>query len=629
MPLPYNQRTCYCGQVSEKLLGTSVLVAGWVHRRRDHGGMVFVDLRDREGMVQVKFNPETDPEAHRTAGRLRSEFCIAVRGDVALRPADMVNPKMPTGRVEIEARQVDILSECPTPKFEIGDKLDVGDELRLQYRYMDLRRPVMQRALRTRHRIIKTVRDHFDREGFVEIETPILTKSTPEGARDYLVPSRVHPGTFYALPQSPQIFKQLLMIAGFDRYMQIARCFRDEDLRADRQPEFTQLDMEMSFVQPDDVFNVIEGAVVAIMKEIHGIEIPRPFPRMKFADAMREYGTDAPDTRYDLRIVDVTDIARKTDFKVFSDAIARGGAVRCLRIPGGGDMTRKDLDTLAEDLKGIGAGGMPYVKVVQATEHTENTERMQAGGAPSQPSAPSASSVANPNAGEGDLAFQIGAAKFFTPELTAELCKATGATAGDVLCFAADKTQNVGKYLAWLRGVIARRRGLIPQGKWNYLWIVDVPMFERGDEDDRWYSVHHPFTAPRDEDVEFLESDPGRVRSKGYDLVLNGIELGSGSIRIHRADVQQKIFKLLGISPEEQRHRFGFLLDALSHGPPPHGGIALGLDRVAMLLTGQDNLREVLAFPKTQRAYCPLTEAPSTVSRNQLDDLFIRLVPPK
>jgi aspartyl-tRNA synthetase len=571
-------------------------VAGWVHRRRDHGGMVFVDLRDREGMVQVKFNPETDPDAHRVAGRLRSEFCIVVRGDVVERPADMINPKMATGRIEVEARQVDILSECPTPKFEIADKIDVSDELRLKYRYIDLRRPVMQQALRTRHRIIKTVRDHFDAEGFIEIETPILTRSTPEGARDYLVPSRVHPGTFYALPQSPQIFKQLLMIGGFDKYLQIARCFRDEDLRADRQPEFTQLDMEMSFVQADDVFNVIEGAVAAVMKAIHDVDVPRPFPRMKFADAMRDYGTDAPDTRYDLKIQDVTEVARKTDFKVFNDAITRGGVVRCLPIPGGGDMTRKDLDTLAEDLKGIGAGGMPYVKIVDEG---------------------------------GKLALQIGVAKFFTPELTAELCRATGAGAGDVLCFAADREQNVGKYLAWLRGVIARRRGLIPAGKWNYLWIVDVPMFERGEDDQRWYSMHHPFTAPRDEDVELLDSDPGRVRSKGYDLVLNGLELGSGSIRIHRADVQQKIFKLLGISLEEQRHRFGFLLDALSHGPPPHGGIALGLDRVTMLLTGQDNLREVFSFPKTQRAYCPMTEAPSTVSQDQLDDLCIRLAPSK
>jgi aspartyl-tRNA synthetase len=571
-------------------------VAGWVHRRRDHGGMVFVDLRDREGMVQVKFNPETDPDAHRVAGRLRSEFCIVVRGDVVERPADMINPKMATGRIEVEARQVDILSECPTPKFEIADKIDVSDELRLKYRYIDLRRPVMQQALRTRHRIIKTVRDHFDAEGFIEIETPILTRSTPEGARDYLVPSRVHPGTFYALPQSPQIFKQLLMIGGFDKYLQIARCFRDEDLRADRQPEFTQLDMEMSFVQADDVFNVIEGAVAAVMKAIHDVDVPRPFPRMKFADAMRDYGTDAPDTRYDPKIQDVTEVARKTDFKVFNDAITRGGVVRCLPIPGGGDMTRKDLDTLAEDLKGIGAGGMPYVKIVDEG---------------------------------GKLALQIGVAKFFTPELTAELCRATGAGAGDVLCFAADREQNVGKYLAWLRGVIARRRGLIPAGKWNYLWIVDVPMFERGEDDQRWYSMHHPFTAPRDEDVELLDSDPGRVRSKGYDLVLNGLELGSGSIRIHRADVQQKIFKLLGISLEEQRHRFGFLLDALSHGPPPHGGIALGLDRVTMLLTGQDNLREVFSFPKTQRAYCPMTEAPSTVSQDQLDDLCIRLAPSK
>ena len=485
MPLPYNQRTCYCGDVGTELIGRSAILAGWVQNRRDHGGMVFIDLRDRAGLVQLKFNPESDPDAHELSGRLRSEFCIVVRGDVAARPPEMVKKDMKTGAVEVEVRELEILSETPTPKFEIVDILDVSEELRLKYRYLDLRRGPMQQALRTRHRIIKTVRDHFDAEGFVEIETPILTKSTPEGARDYLVPSRVHPGTFFALPQSPQIFKQLLMISGFDKYVQIARCFRDEDLRADRQPEFTQLDMEMSFVQPEDVFDVIEGCMVRVMKAIHDVDMPRPFPRMTFAEAMRDFGTDAPDTRYNLKLIDLTGIAAKTEFAVFTKAIEAGGVVRAICVPGGADMSRKELDALVNDLRGIGAGGMPYVKVADEA---------------------------------GRTIFQTGAAKFFDPDAVAAVCSASGAKPGDAICFAADSESNVCRFLSWLRPVIARRRKLIPDGQWHFTWVVDMPMFEFNEEDQLWYSMHHPFTrwarAPHPPVVRTARPEPRRRASR-------------------------------------------------------------------------------------------------------------------
>jgi len=597
MPLPYNQRTCYCGLVGPQLVGQTVLLVGWVDNRRDHGGMVFIDLRDREGIVQLKFNPETDPKAHETAGGLRSEYCICVRGEVALRPEGLVNPKLKTGEVEVNVREIDVLSVSETPKFEIADQIRTNEELRLRYRYLDLRRAPMNRALLMRHRIVKTIRDYFDELGFVEIETPFLTKSTPEGARDYLVPSRVNPGTFYALPQSPQIFKQLLMISGFDRYVQIVRCFRDEDLRADRQPEFTQLDLEMSFVQGDDVIRVVEGCLARVMKAIHGVEVPTPFPRMTYQQAMDEYGIDRPDTRYDLRIRDVSDIARTLDFRMFTEPLEKGGVVRCVCVPGGAGMTRKELDTLTEELRGIGAGGLPYVKVVDA----------EGGGAK----------------------FDTGVAKFFTPQATAAVCRATGAVPGDILFFAADAYDNVCKYLAWLRERVAERLGLIPAGVWHFLWVVDFPMFEFHAEDGRYYAVHHPFTAPLDEDVPLLERKTAlQCRAKAYDVVLNGIELGGGSIRIHRADVQQKVFQLLELTPEEQQLKFGFLLEALTYGPPPHGGIALGIDRMVMLLAGLDNIRDVIGFPKTQQAVCPLTGAPSPVSPAQLDELGLRVAAP-
>ena len=596
MPLPYNQRTCYCGDVGSQHVGQTVLLTGWVHARRDHGGLFFIDLRDREGLVQLKFDPQTDVELHKLAATLKAEFCIAVRGEVAPRPAGLVNPKMKTGAVEIIVRELDILSESETPKFEIADDVDTNEETRLRYRYLDLRRPVLRRSLVTRHRITKAIRDYFERQGFLEIETPFLTKSTPEGARDYLVPSRVQPGMFYALPQSPQLFKQLLMISGFDRYVQIVRCFRDEDLRADRQPEFTQLDLEMSFVQPDDVMRVIEGCLQHVMQVIHDIEIETPFPRMTYRQAMDDYGIDRPDTRYDLRIKDVSDIARTLGFKVFDEAIGTGGVVRCICVPGGAEMTRKQTDGLADDLKGIGAGGLPLVKI--------------AAGDDSKP------------------ALQTGIAKFFNAESTAQLLAATGAQVGDIVFFAADSVANVCKHLSWLREVVAKRRGLIPAGKWNFLWVTDFPMFEYDEQTQRFYAVHHPFTAPLDEDIPLLETDPASCRAKAYDVVLNGIELGGGSIRIHRREIQEKIFKLLNLTPAEQQLKFGFLLEALKYGPPPHGGIALGLDRIVMLLTGLDNIRDTISFPKTARAVCLMTEAPSPVAQEQLDELGIRLAAP-
>jgi aspartyl-tRNA synthetase len=602
VPLPYNQRTHDCGALRDSDIGATVLLAGWVSVFRDHGGMVFIDLRDRGGITQLRFNPQTDPKAHAIARSLRSEFVIAVRGEVVSR-GDMANPRLATGEIEVAVHEIDLLSQSLTPPFLIEDDTETNEDLRLKHRILDIRRPQVKDALLLRHRITKTIRDYFDRHGFVDVETPILNKSTPEGARDYLVPSRLQHGSFYALPQSPQIFKQLLMIAGMDRYMQIARCFRDEDLRADRQPEFTQVDVEMAFVQPEDVMHHAEACLAEVVNVALGIEVPLPMPRISHADAMAIYGKDAPDMRFEMTIEDVTDLMARTEFQVFTGAIRRGGVVRSIVVPGGASMTRKETDGLAEEVKGIGAGGLPVVKVAEEA---------------------------------GKLVPQTGIAKFLADEsLFGELLSRTGAAAGDLIMFSADTQGNVCKYLGWLRTTVAERRGLIPEDKWAFCWVVDFPLFGYDEEEKAVFPMHHPFTSPKDEDLALLQcggddvppaEDLLKIRAKAYDVVLNGTELGGGSIRIHRADVQQRIFQLLGISETEATQRFAFLLDALKYGAPPHGGIALGLDRIVMLMGGYQSLREVIAFPKNARAICPLTDAPGPVDEKQLEELGINVV---
>lgn len=592
MTIAYNKRTCDCGTLRGSDIGKDVILAGWVNNYRDHGdNLVFIDLRDRGGLTQCRFNVETDPAATKIARTLRKEDCIAVRGQVISRGSN-ANPKLPTGEIEVSVHEVDLLSKSLTPPFEVAEHVEANEDLRLKYRFLDLRRPPMQRAIITRHKVLQAFRNFYYNEGFLEIETPILTKSTPEGARDYLVPSRVFPGSFYALPQSPQLFKQLLMMSGLDRYMQIARCFRDEDLRADRQPEFTQVDLEMAFVDVDNVLDVVERSLACVWKDVIGVEIPVPFRRMAYDDAMRDYGSDKPDLRYGMKLIDVSEIARKTEFKLFHDTLTAGGIVKAICLPGGGEMTRKETDALTAEIQGVGAGGLPLCKVVAA---------------------------------DGKLTVQTGIGKFFGEQAAAELIQAMGANNGDLICFGMGTFSNVCKHLNWLRTTLAERRKLVPKDKWEFLWIIDMPAFEWSEDDKRWVFMHHPFTMPHDEDLEFLESDPGRVRAKCYDSVLNGVELGSGSIRIHRQDVQSRIFRMLGLSDEQAMGKFGHLMNALQYGPPPHGGLALGLDRMAMLLSGAASIRDVTAFPKTQKAYCPLTDCPSDVDTKQLGELGIDL----
>jgi len=582
------KRTQRCGELSAAQIGEEVCLMGWVQRRRDHGGLIFIDLRDREGIIQLALDPDRDPEAHAKAEQVRNEYVLAVRGKVSPRPAGTVNPKMKTGEVEVEVSELLILNRSETPPFMLDEYSEVAENIRLKYRYLDLRRPALQSNLLMRHLVARTVRNYLDGQGFIEIETPVLTKSTPEGARDYLVPSRVNPGNFYALPQSPQLFKQLLMVSGFDRYFQIVKCFRDEDLRADRQPEFTQIDCEMSFVNRDDVMSVMEGMIAAIFKAAIGVEVSLPMSRITYAEAMDRFGVDNPDLRFGLELVNITELVADSQFKVFADVAASGGLVKALNVKGGAGMSRKELDDLTDFVKIYGAKGLAWVKVTE----------------------------------EG---WQSPIAKFFNAaELTALNDKLQTET-GDLLLFVADQARIANEAIGRLRGHLGQKLGLAKKDDFKFVWVTDFPLLEWDGEEKRHVAVHHPFTSPLEEDIPLLDTNPGQARAQAYDLVLNGSEVGGGSVRIHDPAVQSRMFDLLGIGEEEAREKFGFLLDALSFGAPPHGGIAFGLDRLMMILTAAESIRDVIAFPKTQKATCLLSEAPNEVGEKQLQELAIRL----
>ncbi len=583
-------RSHYCGQVDEKLAGQEVTVAGWVHRRRDHGGVIFVDLRDREGLLQIVFDPDA-PQVFAEAERLRNEYVVRVRGLVRPRPAGTANANLRSGQIEVLAREVELLNRSEPLPFQLDET--VNEELRLKYRYIDLRRDVMTYRLRLRHQVTRAMREYLDAQGFVDIETPMLTKATPEGARDYLVPSRTHEGKFFALPQSPQIFKQLLMMAGFDRYYQIVRCFRDEDLRAERQPEFTQLDIETSFLGEAGIQAIMEDLIRFVFRTVLAVELPKPFPRLSYAEAMRRYGSDKPDLRNPLELVDVADLVKDTEFKVFA-APARdpNGRVTALRAPGGAQITRKDIDDYTAYVARYGAKGLAYIKVNDAAKGREG--------------------------------LQSPILKFLSDAAVEGILKRTGAQTGDLVFFGADNAKVVSDALGALRLKLGQDLHLVQQG-WQPLWVVDFPMFEWDPEAKRWMAMHHPFTAPRNDDHAALGAEPGTAIAKAYDMVLNGSEIGGGSVRIHRQEMQATVFELLGIGPEEARAKFGFLLDALKFGCPPHGGIAFGLDRIVMFMAGTDSIRDVIAFPKTQTAACPLTDAPTEVSEQQLRELHIRI----
>ncbi len=580
------RRSCYCGELTADMVGQEVVLEGWVNRRRDHGGVTFVDLRDREGLVQVVFNPQANPQVHGKAREIKNEYVLRIKGKVSRRPPGTENPKLKTGEIEVVASQLEILNPAKTLPFRLDDR-EVSEEVRLTYRYLDLRRPWMQHQMRLRHRAAMAIRQYLDALGFIDVETPFLTKSTPEGARDYLVPSRVNPGKFFALPQSPQLFKQILMVAGFDRYYQIVKCFRDEDLRADRQPEFTQIDLEMSFVEREDVMTVVEGILGTVFRLID-VELPEKFPVMSYQEAMLKYGIDRPDTRFEMLIQDVSGLFAQTGFAAFKETLEKGGVIRGFRAPGGAKFSRKELDNWGKRARELGAKGLISMKVT-------------------------------------DRGLQSNLLKYLSTGEVDGLKEAFQIQEGDVLFLAADREETVAEVLGRLRLEVAQALDLVPQDTYAPLWVVDFPLLDWDEDERRYVAVHHPFTSPMDEDLPLLETDPLKVRAKAYDVVLNGQEIGGGSIRIHRRDIQKKIFELLHIGEEEARIKFGFLLEALEYGAPPHGGIALGFDRVMAILTGADSIREVIAFPKTQKAQCLMTGAPSPVDEKQLKELKIKL----
>lgn len=578
----------YAGTLRKGDVGKEVLLRGWVYRWRDHGGLVFIDLRDRSGIVQIVFSPDRSSAAHAGSHKLRSEYVIEVRGTVQERPEETLNPHLPTGEVEVYIDSLDVLNVSRTPPFSLEETEGVGEDMRLKYRYLDLRRPRMLRNMEVRHRVTLAARNYFDANGFLEIETPMLTKSTPEGARDFLVPSRMTPGSFYALPQSPQIFKQILMVAGVERYFQIVKCFRDEDLRADRQPEFTQIDIEMSFIQEEDIYRLVEGLVQTIYGVAAGIEIKTPFPRYRYDDVMLRFGSDKPDLRFGLEISDVSDLALRTEFGVFKSVVEKGGVVRGIRVPCGQEFSRKDIDDLIKHAQQLGAGGMAWLRLK-----------------------------------DGKLVSNI--AKYFPEEILEQLVKCFEPAEGDLIGFIAGPEKVAVETLGALRAEFGRRFGLVDENRLSFIWVTDYPLLEWDEKEKRYFSVHHPFTSPVEEDLELFDTDPARIRARAYDLVLNGVEIGGGSIRIHRKDVQERVFRELNITPEEAESKFGFLLSALSYGAPPHGGLALGLDRIVMLLTGEKSIRDVIAFPKTQRGFCLMSEAPSRVTDEQIEELGLSL----
>ncbi|HHO1779931.1 TPA: aspartate--tRNA ligase [Staphylococcus aureus] len=585
-----SKRTTYCGLVTEAFLGQEITLKGWVNNRRDLGGLIFVDLRDREGIVQVVFNPAFSEEALKIAETVRSEYVVEVQGTVTKRDPETVNPKIKTGQVEVQVTNIKVINKSETPPFSINEEnVNVDENIRLKYRYLDLRRQELAQTFKMRHQITRSIRQYLDEEGFFDIETPVLTKSTPEGARDYLVPSRVHDGEFYALPQSPQLFKQLLMISGFDKYYQIVKCFRDEDLRADRQPEFTQVDIEMSFVDQEDVMQMGEEMLKKVVKEVKDVEINDAFPRMTYKEAMRRYGSDKPDTRFEMELIDVSQLGRDMDFKVFKDTVENDGEIKAIVAKGAAEQyTRKDMDALTEFVNIYGAKGLAWVKVV-----------------------------------EDGLTGPIG--RFFETENVETLLTLTGAEAGDLVMFVADKPNVVAQSLGALRVKLAKELGLIDETKLNFLWVTDWPLLEYDEDAKRYVAAHHPFTSPKEADIAKLGTAPEEAEANAYDIVLNGYELGGGSIRIHDGGLQEKMFEVLGFTKEQAQEQFGFLLDAFKYGAPPHGGIALGLDRLVMLLTNRTNLRDTIAFPKTASATCLLTNAPGEVSDKQLEELSLRI----